>query len=202
MTTRSEATSTPSAGPSAIIDAKWDVAHVEDRHPRARCAAGRLQPAGLAAIRHRRGRCRLRRRRRQRRHDHRPRRPDRAVPDPRIDPLLGWRTEDGSRRVHRARRAGDGISHLSRVAGARSAAGANRSARCHRPPRPLREAILENDLYRVTHRPPDRRDARLACQARRLGGALGPRQRRARASKTAATSGSFTRASTAAAGSR
>ena len=51
----------------AIIDAKWDVLASQDRHPRAGDAGRRLQPAGLDALGHRRGRGRLRRRGRHRR---------------------------------------------------------------------------------------------------------------------------------------
>ena len=171
---------------------------VADRYPRAGDADRRLQSAGLDALGRRRGRGRLRRGGRRRGRADRPRRPGRA--GRRSSSRPDTPTADSRRRGSRSspatslpwdtppitpRRAVDPTGPLPRPATAASA-----------------EAVLENDLYRVTARSGDRRDEPGPRQAGRLGRALRAAAMSWPGSRTAATSGSSIGASTAAAGSR
>ena len=63
----------------------------------------------------------------------RPRRPGRAGPDPRVDPIRRRRTEDGADRLHRPRRPRPGIRHLSRRPGPSTPASRPRPGDAARP---------------------------------------------------------------------
>ena len=97
-------------------------------------------------------------------------------PDPRVDPLRRRRPQDGSRRVHRARRARAGISHLSRFAA--HGVGADGTIVVATVGHGGRRGHARERTLPRHSRPRDRRDHQPACQAGRLGGLVRARQRR------------------------
>ena len=69
-------------------------------------------------------------------------------PDPRVDPLRRRRPQDGTRRVHRPRCAGDGIFDVSRLAAHGPATPTTDRRRSPRAP-PGPQVQFENELYRI-----------------------------------------------------
>ena len=88
-----------------------------------------------------------------------------------VDALRRRRPEDGAGRLRRPRRPGAGLPDCSASC---HATGPTR----HRSRRPPTATALENDSYRVTFDPAHRGDHQPAGQDGRLGGLLGPGQRR------------------------
>ena len=176
-------------------------ARLADRHPRAGGTGRCFQSAGLATIRHRRGRCRIRRR-------------GRPATDPDRTPtaetcqsrsskstrLRGRRAEDGAARVRCPRRPRDGISHLS----CRSPVAISTGTDCRRSQATVsaQECDSRIELYRIALDPATGAMTSLRVKAGDWEVLVRSRQRRGSRNKTAATSGSRTKAWTAAAASR
>ena len=163
-------------------------ARARDRHPRAGSAGGRLQPAGMAALGHRRGRGRLRRSGASRASTVTgSRRPGRCP----CQIVESTRYADGGLKTARVAFIARDVprSAMRPITSRREGAGPPR-----RSPSPRRrrgeEASLENDLYRVTIDP-----ATGAITSLRVKPATGRCSRAAatswRGSKTAATLGAL-----------